>query len=136
MADNHMMNFLLVCNEADSLKQLETGLNTQSEVMVTRAFSGREALDKVTGKGAAFDLVILDRELDGSPGKAWIEKIIAVNAMINTALVSDLDEKDFHEETEGLGILMKISPAPDESEAATVVERLSKVLSLYKNLGS
>ena len=135
MTDRYMMNFLLVCNGTDPLKELEKGLISQSGCIVTRAASGDEALTKVTDKSATFDLVIMDQTLDGASGKTWVEKIVSANPMINTALVSDLNEKDFHEETEGLGILMRISPSPDESEAAMVVERLSKVLSLYKNLG-
>lgn len=131
-----MMNFLLVYNDEGPLKQLQSGLEKQADCNISRAVSGEEALLSVTDPSASFDLVIVDRVLDQLPGKDWVEKIIAANAMINTALVSELTDEDFHEYTEGLGILMKISPTPDEAEAALVVERLSKVLSLYQSLRS
>lgn len=129
-----MMNFLLVCNDKDSLKQLQSGLEKQADCSISRAVSGEDALSSLTDPSVSYDLVIVDKELDQSPGKDWVEKIVAVNAMVNTALVSDLSDEDFHEYTEGLGVLMKISPTPDEAEATLVVERLSKVLSLYQSL--
>lgn len=131
-----MMNILLMCNDSASLKQLEQGLTQRSDCQVTRAVSGNDALDKIGDKAHAVDLVIIDQVVEGSLGKAWVEKIISVNPMINTVLVSGLSEKDFHEDTEGLGVLLCIPPNPDESVAELVVERLSKVLSLFQNLGS
>lgn len=130
------MNFLLVCDETNPLKQLEQGLAKRTDCQVSRAMSGRDALEKVKDTSNGYDLVIIDQEVDGTPGKTWVENIISTNPMINTALVSGLSEEDFHEDTEGLGVLMCLPPNPDETEAEKVVERLSKLLSLYQNLGS
>lgn len=130
------MNFLLLCEGAGRLKQLEKGLTQNPDCRVTRAVSGKDAMDKITDKSLSFDLVVIDEKVEGKPGKAWVTSIVSVNPMVNTALVSSLSEEDFHEFTEGLGVLMGISPNADETEAEKMVERLSKLLTLYQNLGS
>jgi hypothetical protein len=49
---------------------------------------------------------------------------LKIDAMIHTALVSDQPEEIFHDQTEGLGILMQLSPKPDRQEARRLSERL------------
>ncbi|MDA8403021.1 MAG: hypothetical protein M0Z56_02315, partial [Desulfobacteraceae bacterium] len=80
------------------------------------------------------DLVIVDDTISGLPGKRFVEQMINMNPMINMALVSSLSDDDFHENTEGLGVLMQIPINPEEAVATTVIERLVKVLSLYNHL--
>ena len=131
-----MIHFLIVSNHMDSMNLFEQGLAQHCECRIDRANTGQEALSKVMDKALNYDLVIVDKEVSGTSGKRWLSKIITANPMVNTALVSDLSDEDFHEDTEGFGVLMKISPSPDQSEAGHVVERLTKVLSLYQNISS
>lgn len=124
-----MMKFLIVSERPENLNNLDKGLLKHSNAQVLIANSSEAALAVIADKSV--DLVIVDDEISGLPGKRFVEKMITMNPMINTALVSSLSEHDFHEDTEGLGVLMQIPTNPEESVATTVIERLGKVLSLY-----
>jgi hypothetical protein len=51
-----------------------------------------------------------------------------VNAMVNTAVVSPLADEEFHEVSEGLGILSRLPKEPGESDAAELLCKLKKIL--------
>lgn len=124
-----MMKFLLVSERPENLNNLDKGLLKCPDAQVLTATSSEAALAVIADKPV--DLVIVDEQISGLPGKRFVEKMITMNPMINTAIVSSLSEHDFHEDTEGLGVLMQIPINPEESVAATVIERLGKVISLY-----
>jgi DNA-binding NarL/FixJ family response regulator len=73
-------------------------------------------------------MVIIDQDLGHMPGVELVPRLLQINAMIHTALVSDEPEAIFHDRTEGLGILMKLPPRPDGQEAVDLCERLSEVV--------
>jgi DNA-binding NarL/FixJ family response regulator len=73
-------------------------------------------------------IMIIDQDLGDMPGVELVPRLLQINAMIHTALVSDQPEEIFHDQTEGLGILMKLSPLPDRQEAVHLCERLSGVI--------
>ena len=50
-----------------------------------------------------------------------------INPMINTAVVSDLSKKEFHEATEGLGVLTAVSKHAGADEAEGLLEYLYKI---------
>jgi DNA-binding response OmpR family regulator len=130
------MTFLLVCDGPDKLNGLEEGLAAVTGTTIMRMHSGSEALAALEKNTLKADLIVVDETVDGQPGKSLIERMVAVNAMVNTALVSALSDEDFHEYTEGFGVLMRIPREPGPAEATRVVEHLSKVLSLYQQMGS
>jgi hypothetical protein len=51
-----------------------------------------------------------------------------VNAMVNTAVISPLAEADFHEVSEGLGVLGRLPEEPGESDAYDLLGKLKRVL--------
>lgn len=130
------INVLLVCDGPDALKDLERGLGRCPDTCVIRAKSGHASLGLIAESSARIDLVVVDQSVEGQPGLRWVEQTVAVNPMVNTALVSELSDDDFHEYTEGLGVLMRIPPDSDETTATQVVKRLSKVISLNQSLGA
>jgi DNA-binding response OmpR family regulator len=73
-------------------------------------------------------MVIIDQELGHLPGVELVPRLLQINALIHTALVSDQPEEIFHDRTEGLGILMQLSPRLDRQEAVDLSERLSGVV--------
>lgn len=129
------MTFLLVCDGPDKLNELEKGLAglTGTQVMRMHASELLAALEK---KSLKVDLVVVDETVGGQPGIKLIEQMVVVNPMANTALVSALSDEDFHESTEGLGVLMRIPRDAGAAEATRVAEHLGKVLSLYQQMGS
>lgn len=100
---------------------------------VTWAGSGRRALSTI--KEQTFDLFIADEHLGDMTGLACIEKIVSINPMLNCAVVSTLSKKDFHEASEGLGILMPLPKHPKKTETDKLLERLKSILGLNKNSG-
>lgn len=57
-------------------------------------------------------LAILDLELEGKALRQAVIDIMMINASVHTAVVSDMDPDEFHEATEGLGILMPLPTSP------------------------
>jgi CheY-like chemotaxis protein len=97
-------------------------LRREPGVELTVAASGRAVLDQV--RAQCPDLVLADEQLDDMTGLALIEQVVQANPMINTALVGALSEDDFHEKTEGLGVLMQVPVCPTEADA----ERLLRIV--------
>lgn len=84
--------------------------------------------DSLTAAHAAasgsIDLIIIDEKVDGRTGPDIAMEMIRVNAMANLALVSGLSPEEFHEATEGLGIMAQLPLTPDAKDA----ERLLSIL--------
>ncbi|MBC8246600.1 MAG: hypothetical protein H8E81_03365 [Deltaproteobacteria bacterium] len=83
----------------------------------------------------SFDLAVADENIAGASGLEFAEKLVSVNPMINCAVVSPLSSKDFHEASEGLGVLMQLPVRPDEKQAQMLIKRLKKVLNLTHRPG-
>jgi hypothetical protein len=49
------------------------------------------------------------------------------NAMINQAVVSRLTPEEFHETSEGLGIMAQLPPKPDAGQAKMLMETLKSI---------
>lgn len=77
--------------------------------------------------GVAPRLVVIDETVGGTPGLTVARSILMKNAMINQAVVSPLSPEEFHEASEGLGIMAQLPPAPDAASAKRVMEILAKM---------
>ncbi len=93
--------------------------------LISRAPDGEAAVALI--KETGFDLVVADETLADMTGLAFAEKLVVANPMQNYALVSSLSSADFHEASEGLGVLMQIPPAPDSKDAEKILECIEKV---------
>lgn len=103
---------------------VELGRRCKTEVIAVR--TGDQALKTAQKKKPA--AILADQELDDMPGISLVPKVLQIDAMIHVALVSEHPEERFHEETEGLGILMKLPPVPDRQWAVRLSERLMGVI--------
>ena len=121
-----MISILLVSTENETLHGLASGLRQYRKVEIFRAASCQKAFDMISSK--AFDLAVADENIAGVSGLEFAEKLVSVNPMINCAVVSSLSPKDFHEASEGLGVLMQLPVRPDEKQAQILIKRLKKVL--------
>lgn len=119
------MKILLVFNEGGLNKDFVDGLakTENSEVLIID--DGSLALDFLSKNN--FDLAIVAEKLSDMTGIEFIEKLVTINPMINTAVVSDLSKKDFHEATEGLGVLMAIPSEAGSKDAQGLLAYLYKI---------
>ena len=125
-----MLKLLLISNNEESFRQLDSVLRENKDIEVFYAESGETALNMI--KDSAFDLVITDEEVGDMSGLAFSKKLITTNPLINCVAVSSLSNEDFHEASEGLGLMTNLPVQPGRKEA----EELLKNLRLIKGLES
>ena len=70
-----------------------------------------------------WELVILDGLR--IPFRDFLESLLAINASLNTAVVTDLDPQAFHETGEGLGILCPLPARPAAADVDALLGRLA-----------
>ena len=109
-----MLKLLLVSNNIESFPEFGSALKENDTEMFC-AESGETALKMV--KDNAIDLVITDKEIGDMSGLAFAKRLISSSPMTNCVVTSSLPEKDFHEASEGLGILMQLPVAAGKKEA-------------------
>ena len=131
-----MLKLLLVSPEQDSLFRLASALKRNDDVEMFWAESGANALDIISH--TVVDLVVADEKLGDMTGLEFAERLVSVNPMINCATVSPLSREDFHDASEGLGLLAQLPIRPGEEHAEDLLQRLKKVkdLTAGANIGS
>ena len=122
-----MMNVLLASKGKTSMAALKAGFEEHA-VQTVRAQSGTEALSLIAQR--KFDLVVTDENLGDMTGLEFIKTVITQKPMVNCAAVSALLPEDFHEASEGLGILMQLPVRPGPEYAKELVEHLKSILDL------
>jgi CheY-like chemotaxis protein len=75
-------------------------------------------------------LTLIDEILPDMSGLEAIRKLMTTNALLNTALVSPLSPEDFHEFSEGLGILVHLPESPGVKEAEEIISSLKSIFAL------
>ena len=120
-----MLKIMLASSAPEPLKDLSAWMRQQEDVQFSVADSGAQALKAVQQTGV--HLVICDATLSDMSGLELVEQLVQLNPLLNTALLSPLSKHDFHEATEGLGVLMQLPLRPGPEECQTLLERLKLV---------
>ena len=123
-----MIKLLLVTPDKASFNEFASVLAQNDDVELSWAGTGQRALDIVSV--TPLDLVVVDEELGDMTGIELIETLVSVNPMITCAAVSPLPSDEFHEISEGLGILVQLPVQPGPKDA----EHLLKLLNHLKKL--
>ncbi len=105
----------------------------ENNIRVTTVDHGRRALSIMTSQ--PFDVLIADEEVGGMTGLQLIEQVVSKNPMVNCVAVSTLSPEDFHEASEGLGVMMQLPAEPDRKEAEKMLLKLKKIKNLMKEMG-
>jgi DNA-binding NtrC family response regulator len=116
---------LVVTSDPKRLAIFANSLTASQEVHVAWTDSGAAALSDVRQHPPLG--VIVDENLPDMPGLELVRRLLPVNAMINTAVISSLPEAAFHEISEGLGILTQLPLIPSESQARELLTRLKRL---------
>jgi CheY-like chemotaxis protein len=120
-----MFKILLASTQPDRFEALQEGLSALHPFSFWRVSGGHAAIECV--HNAPVDLVIIDEELEDMAGVDLVRRLLEVDAMINTVLVSTAPPNDFHERTEGLGILMPLPSACGQAEALQLTQHLNRL---------
>ena len=131
MGEQKLIKILLVSQDKASMSAFKAGLE-ENKVQTAWAQSGGNALGKIAEE--VFDLVVTDENLGDMTGLEFIEKVISKKPMVNCAAVSSLLPADFHEASEGLGILMQLPVRPGQKQAQKLLSQLKTILNLAEQV--
>ncbi len=120
-----MLSILLAGKDPDGLASLAAALKKEEGIRVSMAASAREAWG-ILGN-CRVDVVAVDEQLADGESLAFVKELVKQQPLINCAMVSTLDGKDFHEATEGLGLFMQLPVNPGAEEAATMLQLLQSI---------
>lgn len=79
-------------------------------------------------QGAPWSLVVVDALMPGFDYKTFLIDLLKKNAMLNTVVITDMSDHDFHEDSEGLGVLAALPPNPVQNDGAQVAEQLKAIV--------
>lgn len=123
-----MLNILLIYSKPIMSELVKSYFIRNGTVNILEAETVNASLQIVTETKP--DLVIVDDQLDTMSGVEFINILVQVNPFINTALVSGLLPEHFHEETEGLGVLMQFPVEPQKKDAEELLQKMEKIVNL------
>ncbi len=83
---------------------------------------------QAVSKGLPPSFAVLDEGLRGGPPLELAKRIIRENAMINMAVVSPLSGEEFHEASEGLGILAPVPINPTAADGTALAQVFRRFL--------
>ncbi len=118
------MLIVVATNRPDALEDFLGPLRSMDGAEVALAGDGAAALDIVAARSPQF--VLVDEGLADLEPFALVTEIMKINAMINTVVLSPLSAEDFHEASEGLGILACVPLAPVEGDGVLLAEKLAR----------
>ena len=73
------------------------------------------------------DVVIVAEELTDTSGLCFARRLVRQSPLVHCALVSPLYPQEFHEQTEGLGLLMQLPVNPKKADAGRFIDVLAKI---------
>jgi CheY-like chemotaxis protein len=117
-----MLKLLLVSPNKASLSGLASALAEHGDVDLSWAESGEKALD--IASDTAIDLVVTDERLGDMTGLEFAGRLLSVNPIINCASVSHLSPENFHEVSEGLGLMAQLPIQPSKEDAEELLQHL------------
>jgi DNA-binding response OmpR family regulator len=121
-----MLHIILVTLRREIFHSFVECLSSDPEVCLEQVTSGAEALGIVRTESP--HLVIVDSEVPDTDPLGLVREMISANAMVNTAVVSALSDREFHEAAEGFGILCRLPLDPGPGETEGLLKKLRSVL--------
>ena len=94
-------------------------------VEIVHAKSGRFGLERFGFQPV--DGVLVADKLTDMTGLEFVELFVKKYPMINSIMLSSMDPEEFHESTEGLGVLMQLSEPPTFAEVDEMIEKLDRI---------
>jgi len=123
-----MIKILMVTSERTSFSEFASTLGKNEDVELSWAANGQKALEEISDNPV--ELVVVNENIGDMTGIELMKKLLPINPMINCACVSPLAPEDFHEASEGLGVLMQLPVNPGKFEAEDLLKRLKNLKDL------
>lgn len=120
-----MYTLLLVSPRMGDLSDFTATISAQPDITIHQVDSRKDALRMVREQKP--HLVIIDQEIRDKNPLDLVMELLVINAMINTAMITSMDADEWHEKSEGLGMMPPISNPPTEKDAHTLLESFRKM---------
>jgi CheY-like chemotaxis protein len=120
-----MHRILIVTPHREPFASLAACLEESQDVQVAWAENGRTAIADVIKHPPLG--VIIDEDLHDMTGLELVRRLLPVNALINTAVVSALPSEAFHEASEGLGVMAQLPLQPTSEDARTILANFRRM---------
>lgn len=114
------MYILIVTRRGLELSPFASALSNGCNMPVRFTDGWANAQDVTKGQPPNF--AVLDEGLHGGSPLELAKRIIQENALINLAVVSPLTGEEFHEASEGLGILTSVPQNPTEADGVALAQ--------------
>jgi DNA-binding response OmpR family regulator len=115
------MQVVIVSARKEALRDFAQGLGADVQWIQSPA----DVLGQA--KGAPWKLLVIDALTPGLNYKTFAMDLLRVNAMINTVVVTGMGEEEFHEDSEGLGVLCAVPENPGREDGVQVVGLLRQL---------
>lgn len=116
---------IILVGQTERFEAFASGLQGNEPIKVFWKKSGAETLEQVAHD--QIQIVAVDEKLDDMDGLELVNKLAEQHPFVNSALVSTSTAADFHEETEGLGVLMQLPDPPDSGAAAALLSHYKSI---------
>ncbi len=129
-----MLRLLLVTTDRDSLAGFASAREGNEDLELFWTESGGKALEML--EDTPVDIVVADETVGDMTGLELAERLVSINPMINCAAVSPLSPEEFHEASEGMGLLAQLPPKPGKEEAEALLRRAKAIKGLLAGLNN
>lgn len=124
------VKILLATADNSRFADLAAGLSKAAAVQLFWAQTAAEVMELLAGGGA--EIVVIDDHVTHTSGIALARILAARHPFVNSALVSSLPATEFHEQTEGLGVLMKLSNPPLQQDGEALLAHYASIQSTWR----
>jgi len=112
------MHVVIITGRRDALHEFALGLGKDVEWTASAA----DVLDRAPTP--PWQLVVVDAMTPGMEYKKFVMDLLRVNAMLNTVVITDMSPDEFHEDSEGLGVLCAVPSSPGWDDGARAMNQL------------
>lgn len=123
-----MTQMLLVGRAGGNISDYSSILTEEFGITITSVERGVNALDAI--RNQSFCLAIVDEKLPDYTGLEFVEALVQVNPMMLCAVISDQTADQFHESSEGLGVLSQLPSSPTQEDVNSLLQKLGRITDL------
>ncbi len=124
-----MKHIVLLSPRPGELTEFLSALSRQADITLHKITTSAKMLEFVQNNPT--HLVLLDQAIDEKNPLDLVINILSHNAMTNTAMITSMDAEQWHEESEGLGMLPPVPDPPTTEDGQTLLDNLNKLQELY-----